>query len=121
MRLKQILINIISNALKYTTKGSISLAVRATPLDAEGRLNRISITVSDTGIGFSSEQRDRVFKNYAQAESATARKYGGTGLGLVLSRKLATMLGGSVELIDSRPDQGSTFLVVIEAKTAPAR
>ncbi len=120
MRLKQILINIIGNALKYTASGSISLAVRATPLDAEGRLNRISITVSDTGIGFSSEQRDRVFKNYAQAEHATARKYGGTGLGLVLSRKLATMLGGSVELIDSRADQGSTFLVVIEAKTALA-
>lgn len=116
-RLKQILINIIGNAVKFTDRGKVEISMRATDGEHDGRpTSRFSFTIADTGPGFTEAQRTRIFKNYGQAEEATSRKFGGTGLGLVLSRKLAAMLQGSVELIDTRPGQGSTFLVVIEAQ-----
>ncbi len=115
-RLKQILINIVGNAVKFTDKGRVEISVRATDGERAGRpTSRLSFTVSDTGPGFTEEQKSRIFKSYGQAEEATARKFGGTGLGLVLCRKLASMLHGSVELIETRPGQGSTFVIVIDA------
>lgn len=116
-RMKQILINIIGNAVKFTQAGKIEISVRATDGERDGcPISRLSFTISDSGPGFTDDQRTRIFKSYGQAEEATARKFGGTGLGLVLCRKLASMLHGSVDLIESRPGQGSTFLVVIEAQ-----
>lgn len=116
-RLKQILINIIGNAVKFTDHGRVEIGVRATDGELEGRpTSRMSFTISDTGPGFTAEQKNRIFKSYGQAEDATARKFGGTGLGLVLCRKLAAMMNGSVDLMETRPGQGSTFLVVIEGQ-----
>jgi signal transduction histidine kinase len=114
-RLKQILINIVGNALKFTPAGHIRLAVRG--IVGSGGRQQVEFLVSDTGIGFSPEQRARLFQTYTQAECATARKYGGSGLGLVLSRKLARMLGGDVDLLESVPGAGSTFRVRISADT----
>lgn len=116
-RLKQILINIIGNAVKFTTCGRIEISLKATASEMHGKpTSRLTFSITDTGPGFTPEQRCRIFKSYGQADEATARKFGGTGLGLVLSRKLATMLDGSVELAETQPGKGSTFLVVIEAQ-----
>ncbi len=101
-RIEQILKNLISNALKFTEKGSVML--RITRLAGK----RLSFSVEDTGIGISHDQQKAVFEPFCQADGTTSRKYGGTGLGLSISRELARLLGGSISL-HSEPDQGSTF------------
>jgi signal transduction histidine kinase len=106
MRLKQILLNLLSNACKFTKEGEVALRVRKV---ADGR-DWVELAVADTGIGLTAEQQAKLFQDFTQADSLTARRYGGTGLGLALSRKLARMMGGDVT-VTSEPGQGSVFTV----------
>jgi signal transduction histidine kinase len=106
MRLKQILLNLLSNACKFTKEGEVALRVRTV---ADGR-DWVELAVADTGIGLTAEQQAKLFQDFTQADSLTARRYGGTGLGLALSRKLARMMGGDVT-VTSEPGKGSVFTV----------
>jgi signal transduction histidine kinase len=106
MRLKQILLNLLSNACKFTKQGEVALRVRKV---ADGR-GWVELAVADTGIGLTAEQQAKLFQEFTQADSLTARRYGGTGLGLALSRKLARMMGGDVT-VTSEPGKGSVFTV----------
>jgi two-component system, NtrC family, sensor kinase len=110
MRLKQILLNLLSNACKFTDNGEVALRVRKV---ADGR-EWIELVVADTGIGITAEQQAKLFQDFTQADSLTARRYGGTGLGLALSRKLARMMGGDVT-VTSEPGKGSIFTVRLPA------
>jgi adenylate cyclase len=106
MRLKQILLNLLSNACKFTKEGEVALRVRKV---ADGR-DWVELAVADSGIGLTGEQQAKLFQEFTQADSLTARRYGGTGLGLALSRKLARMMGGDVT-VTSEPGKGSVFTV----------
>jgi len=106
MRLKQILLNLLSNACKFTKEGEVALRVRNV---ADGR-DWVEFAVADTGIGMTAEQQAKLFQDFTQADSLTARRYGGTGLGLALSRKLARMMGGDVT-VTSELGKGSVFSV----------
>jgi signal transduction histidine kinase/DNA-binding NarL/FixJ family response regulator len=106
MRLKQILLNLLSNSCKFTKEGEVALKVRKV---ADGR-DWIELAVADTGIGMTAEQQAKLFQDFTQADSLTARRYGGTGLGLALSRKLARMMGGDVT-VTSEAGKGSVFTV----------
>jgi adenylate cyclase len=106
MRLKQILLNLLSNACKFTKEGEVALRVRKV---ADGR-DWVELAVADTGIGLTAEQQAKLFQEFTQADSLTARRYGGTGLGLALSRNLARMMGGDVT-VTSEPGKGSVFTV----------
>jgi signal transduction histidine kinase len=106
MRLKQILLNLLSNACKFAKEGEVALRVRKV---ADGR-DWIELAVADSGIGLTAEQQAKLFQDFTQADSLTARRYGGTGLGLALSRKLARMMGGDVT-VASEPGKGSVFTV----------
>ncbi|GAB3912221.1 response regulator [Larkinella knui] len=108
MRLGQILKNLISNALKFTSKGGISLTVKR-PKQTESTL---SFVVKDTGIGIPPEKQQLIFEAFQQADGSTKRKYGGTGLGLSISRELAKLLGGEI-VLSSKVDEGSEFTVNI--------
>jgi signal transduction histidine kinase len=106
LRLKQILLNLLSNACKFTKEGEVALRVRKV---ADGR-DRVELAVADSGIGMTAEQQAKLFQDFTQADSLTARRYGGTGLGLAISRKLARMMGGDVT-VTSEPGKGSVFTV----------
>jgi two-component system NtrC family sensor kinase len=110
MRLKQILLNLLSNSCKFTKEGEVALRVRKV---ADGR-DWVELAVADTGIGLTAEQQAKLFQDFTQADSLTARRYGGTGLGLALSRKLARMMGGDVT-VTSEPGKGSVFTVCLPA------
>jgi two-component system NtrC family sensor kinase len=112
MRLRQILLNLLSNACKFTKQGEVTLLARKV-ID-QG--NWIEFAVSDTGIGMTPEQQAKLFEEFTQADSSTARQYGGTGLGLAITRKLARMMGGDVTLT-SEAGKGSTFTVRLPAST----
>jgi adenylate cyclase len=106
MRLNQILLNLLSNACKFTKEDEVALRVRKV---ADGR-DWIELAVADTGIGLTAEQQAKLFQEFTQADSLSARRYGGTRLGLALSRKFARMMGGDVT-VTSEPGKGSVFLV----------
>ncbi|SDH43724.1 response regulator [Chitinophaga filiformis] len=108
MRLEQILKNLLSNALKFTARGVVTLKVAAVPENAAF----IRFSVKDTGIGIPEDKQQIVFEAFQQADGSTRRKYGGTGLGLSISRELAKLLGGEIRL-ESEPGQGSEFIVTI--------
>jgi signal transduction histidine kinase len=110
MRLKQILLNLLSNACKFTKEGEVALRVRKV---TDGR-DWVELAVVDSGIGLTPEQQAKLFQEFTQADSLTARSYGGTGLGLALSRKLARMMGGDVT-VTSEPGKGSVFAVRLSA------
>jgi len=112
MRLKQILLNLFSNACKFTKEGEVALRVRKV---ADGR-DWIELAVADSGIGMTAEQQAKLFQDFTQADSLTARRYGGTGLGLAISRKLARMMGGDVT-VASEPGKGSIFTVRLPSST----
>jgi PAS domain S-box-containing protein len=112
MRLRQILINIIGNAIKFTDRGSVQVKVKLFSDSLER--TQLCIAVKDTGPGISAEQASKLFTPFTQADPSTTRKFGGTGLGLVLSKKLANILGGDVVLTESTPGVGSTFAISID-------
>ena len=106
VRLKQIVINLCNNAVKFTNIGGITVKVSY----RDDRF--LVIKVVDTGIGLTQVQRDKIFSPFTQADTSTTRQYGGTGLGLYLSKQLATMLGGDIQ-VESTPDVGSCFCLTV--------
>jgi GAF domain-containing protein len=110
MRLKQILLNLLSNACKFTKQGEVALRARKV---ADGG-DWVELAVADSGIGMMAEQQAKLFQDFTQADSLTARRYGGTGLGLAISRKLARMMGGDVT-VASEPGTGSVFTLRLPA------
>src|SRR6185503_12909907 len=116
VRLRQVLRNLIANGLKFTQRGSVR--VRVAPAEPRG----VAFSVTDTGIGIAPEKHAQVFEPFQQADGSTARRYGGTGLGLTISRELAHLLGGELRL-ESEPGRGSTFTLTLpltdERATAP--
>ena len=116
-RLRQILANLVDNAVKFTAKGSIYLHVNAS--EADGRLT-LRFDVNDTGIGLSELQRDRLFQAYVQVDRAKTGQYGGTGLGLSIARRLVELMGGEIGC-ESQPGQGSLFwFTVVTERAAPS-
>jgi signal transduction histidine kinase/CheY-like chemotaxis protein len=115
-RVRQVLVNLVSNGVKFTSAGEVVVSVRATP-DGDGR-HRFEFSVRDTGIGIPPERIDRLFKSFSQVDTSTTRHYGGTGLGLAISKRLVELMGGSVG-VESTPGAGSTFRFSILAETSP--
>ncbi len=114
-RLRQILINVLGNAIKFTQKGSVQLTVHSTQLPGQaGERRLIVFRIQDTGIGVSLDQQSLLFKPFSQADSSITRRFGGTGLGLTLSRSLARLLGGDLVLTQSELGTGSVFECSIE-------
>ncbi|MBU6474481.1 MAG: response regulator [Alphaproteobacteria bacterium] len=109
-RLRQVLLNLIGNAIKFTEQGGVTVAVR--PQGEENGRPRIYFAVTDTGIGIAPEAQKKLFQPYQQADAATARKFGGTGLGLSISKKLVNAMGGDIRL-DSAAGKGTTFSFVL--------
>jgi CheY-like chemotaxis protein/two-component sensor histidine kinase len=107
MRLRQALLNLMSNANKFTEHGTITVDARQGQED--GR-DWVSIAVTDTGIGMTTEQMSRLFQEFSQADASTTRKYGGTGLGLAISKRFCQMMGGDIT-VESEPGRGSTFTI----------
>ena len=114
MRLRQILLNLLSNACKFTKQGEVALRVRKV---ADGR-DWIELAVADSGIGMTAEQLAKLFQEFSQADALTAQRYGGTGLGLALTRKLARMMGGDVT-VASELGKGSVFTVRLPSDPTP--
>jgi signal transduction histidine kinase/CheY-like chemotaxis protein len=110
-KIKQIITNIVANAIKFTGHGNVDVTMTYNKISENGGMLRVN--VADTGIGISDESKLSLFQPFSQADSSTTRKFGGTGLGLSLSRQLAQKLGGKVELVDSKEDQGSIFSISI--------
>jgi PAS domain S-box-containing protein len=121
-RLRQIIVNLVNNAIKFTPSGSISIQVRRIPLDAAvrptpaGRM-RLEITVQDTGIGIPPDRIDRLFKAFSQVDSSTTRKYGGTGLGLAICQRLCQLMYGDIR-VESTLGKGSTFTIAFMTDAA---
>jgi PAS domain S-box-containing protein len=113
LRLKQILINVIGNAIKFTSSGRVDVSVRWQA--REQATDLLQVEVKDTGKGLADDEVLKLFHPFSQADASTTRKFGGTGLGLILSRQLARALGGDVRLLESRPQKGSTFGITLDA------
>ena len=128
-RLRQVIVNLVNNAVKFTPGGSISLEVRravrepaplgfAEPLLDDPARTILEFTVHDTGIGIPADRLDRLFKAFSQVDSSTTRKYGGTGLGLAICQRLAELMGGGIR-VESVPGEGSSFIFTIQTEAAP--
>ena len=111
LRLRQVLLNIIGNAIKFTDKGSVDIHIKLVNLAS---LPKLAFIVKDSGRGIAKEQMLNLFVAFSQADISTKRRFGGTGLGLVLARHFANLLGGDVELTTSDPEKGSTFTITID-------
>jgi signal transduction histidine kinase/CheY-like chemotaxis protein len=116
MRLRQILLNLLSNACKFTKEGDVGLRVAA--IEHDGR-RLVEFSVTDTGVGMTPEQMSRLFEEFSQADASTARQFGGTGLGLAITRRLCQMMGGNVT-VTSEPGKGSNFVVRLPLAASPA-
>jgi len=117
LRLKQVLTNLVNNAIKFTPKGSV--VVRTMIEQTQGNKLMVRISVTDTGVGLSKAEQKALFHAFTQADSSTAREFGGTGLGLVISKRLVEQMGGDIGL-ESQKESGSTFWFNIKAEVAPA-
>lgn len=113
VRLKQILMNLVGNAIKFTESGSVQMSVRCERGEKAGY---VDFNVIDTGIGIAPQFQDQLFKPFSQADDSATRRYGGTGLGLALSQKLAAQLGGQISLVESHPGKGSIFRFRLRVK-----
>ncbi|WP_139173458.1 hybrid sensor histidine kinase/response regulator [Geodermatophilus telluris] len=115
-RLRQVVVNLIGNAVKFTHSGQVVVSVAGEP---HGDRLRCRVAVSDTGIGIPAEQRHRLFRSFSQVDTSATRSYGGTGLGLAISQRIARAMGGDIT-VDSEPGAGSTFTVTLDLPTAGA-
>jgi len=115
-RVRQILVNLLANAVRFTSKGDVSIAVSRAH-DEAGH-DYVLFSVRDTGIGIPADKIDKLFQSFSQVDASTTRKYGGTGLGLAISRKLSELMGGNI-WVESEEGKGSTFQVAIPLKEAP--
>jgi signal transduction histidine kinase/CheY-like chemotaxis protein len=113
VRVRQILTNLVSNALKFTAAGEVRLNIE------DGADDHVRFTVTDTGVGFEPDQRDRIFGRFHQADGSITRRFGGTGLGLTISRDLADLMGGSLDCV-SQPGAGSRFWFEVPLPTVYA-
>ena len=116
LRVRQVLTNLLGNAVKFTERGRVELRAESRPNGADGVL--LDIEVIDTGIGISPEAQQVIFESFRQADSSTTRCYGGTGLGLTIAQHLITLMGGTIQ-VESAPGQGSTFRLTIPCLVAP--
>lgn len=105
MRIKQVILNVLSNAIKFTPQGSITVSIHQLPHEA-------AIKVTDTGIGLTAEEMKKIFLPFAQADSSITQKYGGTGLGLTISRRIMELHGGTIS-VESKKEEGSTFTITL--------
>jgi signal transduction histidine kinase len=118
-RLRQVLLNLLSNATKFTERGRIGFAASTQPLDADDARVTLTISVSDTGVGIPEDRLLRVFEPFTQADSSTTRRFGGTGLGLAISQHLIRLMGGTLRVTSDVGD-GSTFTITLPVALAPA-
>jgi signal transduction histidine kinase/CheY-like chemotaxis protein/HPt (histidine-containing phosphotransfer) domain-containing protein/PAS domain-containing protein len=124
-RLRQILINLLSNAVKFTEQGEVVISVSSGPVsNVESDLTpdswcELHFSVRDTGIGIPQERMDRLFQSFSQVDASTTRRYGGTGLGLIISKRLVELMGGTI-WVESTEGQGTTFHFTIRVEVAPA-
>lgn len=116
-RLRQTLLNLVGNAVKFTEAGSVSVEIRTSPRN-DGRVD-LDIDIIDTGPGLTPAQRDKLFTTFTQADSSIRRRHGGTGLGLVISRRCMELMGGRVELVWSEPGRGSCFRISLPVEVLP--
>ncbi len=116
LRIRQILLNLIGNAIKFTERGVVSVTV-SKELELSGTV-RLHCAVKDTGIGISDENKKKLFQSFSQADDSITRKFGGTGLGLAISKQLVELMGGEIG-VDSSPDNGSTFWFTLQLETPP--
>ncbi|MBD0330740.1 MAG: PAS domain S-box protein, partial [Thermoleophilia bacterium] len=123
-RLRQVLLNLLNNAVKFTEEGEVVVTVHAEPFDgaaADGSgPHRLHFAVRDTGIGIAADRLEGLFESFSQVDASTTRRYGGTGLGLAISKRLSELMGGAM-WVESRPGEGSTFHFTILADPAPPR
>jgi CheY-like chemotaxis protein/HPt (histidine-containing phosphotransfer) domain-containing protein len=121
-RLRQILINLLNNAIKFTDTGEVVLSVDGKALesgeDEVGRWHRLHFAVRDSGIGIPTDRQSRLFESFSQVDASTTRRYGGTGLGLAISKRLCELMGGTI-WVESQVGKGSTFHFTIQAEQAP--
>ena len=119
-RLRQVLINLVSNAIKFTPEGEVRIEVShaAKPADGDPALERVLFRIHDTGIGIPAERIDALFQVFSQVDNSTTRKYGGTGLGLAICKKVTDLMGGVIS-VESQPGKGTTFSVVLPLPAAP--
>ncbi|WP_374075726.1 response regulator [Bdellovibrio bacteriovorus] len=122
LRIKQVLLNVIGNAVKFTDKGQVRVQVKTqdcrSPAEA-GHLKKVIFTIEDTGLGLTPAEVQRLFQPFSQADVSTARRFGGTGLGLVISRQLARLMGGDLQLVSSQVGVGSVFEVSLLLELSP--
>jgi two-component system sensor histidine kinase/response regulator len=118
-RLRQVVLNLLGNAVKFTAQGEVSLKVMHAGIDEHGR-TLVRIMVADTGIGVPAERQKDIFNAFTQADGSTTRKFGGTGLGLTISERLVRLMGGRI-WIESEPGRGSTFFIELPVDVVPAR
>src|SRR5207302_6177112 len=120
-RIRQVLVNLIGNAIKFTQLGEVVLGVKATPRTAENKSElELNFTVRDSGIGISKEKQELIFNAFTQADGSTTRQYGGTGLGLTISKRLVEMMGGRI-WVESEAGKGSVFHFTVRFDVVAAR
>jgi PAS domain S-box-containing protein len=117
-RLRQVLVNLLGNAVKFTARGEVLLSVQPVALEGEGI--ELMFSVRDSGIGIPPEAMGRLFQSFSQVDASTTRRFGGTGLGLVISKRLAELMGGRM-WVESQPGQGSTFSFTVRAELVPSK
>ncbi|GAB0152167.1 PAS domain-containing protein [Marinobacterium sp. BA1] len=118
LRLRQVLTNLIGNAIKFTEQGSIQLVVSTHQSSVDRQWLKFSVL--DTGIGITQEQRQKLFNAFSQADNSVTRKHGGSGLGLVISQRLVEVMGGSGIELESQPEQGSVFTFILPLRACDA-